>query len=276
MRHCDLLLSGHRAMAAESNVTKVTSRLSERMRVADAGDQAFTLVLGDRIAPEVVDTVTALDRQITAWHQAGGLSGLIETVPTFCSLTVIYDPLQTSRQQLLAELEQLPPADTLRSSAASRLWRLPVCYEGDCGPDLEATAASLGISVEMLIDQHRQSEYRVYMLGFLPGFPFMGDLPPALQLPRRTEPRLRVAPGSVAIAGALTAIYPSESPGGWHLLGQCAVPLFDPARPQPSLLQPGDRVGFTAVNAPEHKRLQQAAEARALDLAAFSEAEVAS
>jgi inhibitor of KinA len=263
-------------MAAESNVTKVTSRLRERMRVADAGDQAFTLVLGDRIAPEVVDTVTALDRQISALHQAGGLSGLIETVPTFCSLTVIYDPLQTSRQQLLAELEQLPPADTLRSSAASRLWRLPVCYEGDCGPDLEATAATLGISVETLIDQHRQSEYRVYMLGFLPGFPFMGDLPPALQLPRRTEPRLRVPPGSVAIAGALTAIYPSESPGGWHLLGQCAVPLFDPARPQPSLLQPGDRVGFTAVNAAEHKRLQQAAEARALDLAAFSEAEVAS
>jgi inhibitor of KinA len=263
-------------MAAESNVRNVTSGLSARMRVADAGDQAFTLVLGDRIAPEVVDTVTALDRQVAASHQAGELPGLIETVPSFCSLTVIYDPLQTSRQQLLAALEQLPPADTLRRSSASRLWRLPVCYEGDCGPDLEATAAALGISVETLIDQHRQAEYRVYTLGFLPGFPFMGDLPSALQLPRRREPRLRVAPGSVAIAGALTAIYPSESPGGWHLLGQCAVPLFDSARPQPSLLQPGDRVCFTAVNAAEHRRLQQAAEARALDLARFAEVEVAS
>ncbi|NMQ26523.1 5-oxoprolinase subunit PxpB [Candidatus Accumulibacter phosphatis] len=262
-------------MAAESTITNVTSRLCEWTRVADAGDQAFTLVLGDRIAPGVVDTVTALDRQITAWHQAGALPGLIEMVPTFCSLTVIYDPLQTSRQKLLAELEKLPPADMLPASSAFRLWRLPVCYEGDCGPDLEATAATLGISVETLIDQHRQSEYRVYMLGFLPGFPFMGDLPPALQLPRRSEPRLRVAPGSVAIAGALTAIYPSESPGGWHLLGQCAVPLFDPARPQPSLLQPGDRVCFTAVNTAEHRRLQQVAEARELDLAAFAEVEVA-
>ena len=262
-------------MAAESTITNVTSRLCEWTRVADAGDQAFTLVLGDRIAPGVVDTVTALDRQITAWHQAGALPGLIEMVPTFCSLTVIYDPLQTSRQKLLAELEKLPPADMLPASSAFRLWRVPVCYEGDCGPDLEATAATLGIRVETLIDQHRQSEYRVYMLGFLPGFPFMGDLPPALQLPRRSEPRLRVAPGSVAIAGALTAIYPSESPGGWHLLGQCAVPLFDPARPQPSLLQAGDRVCFTAVNTAEHRRLQQVAEARALDLAAFAEVEVA-
>lgn len=260
-------------MASESNVA---SGAGEPMRVVDAGDQAFTLVLGDRIAPEVVDTVTALDRQIATSHKAGALPGLIETVPTFCSLTVIYDPLQTSRRQLLADIAQLPPADTHVASSTSRQWRLPVCYEGDCGPDLEATAAALGMSVEALIAQHQQTEYRVYMLGFLPGFPFMGDVPPALQLPRRTEPRLRVAPGSVAIAGALTAIYPSESPGGWHLLGQCAVPLFDPARPQPSLLQPGDRVRFTAVNAAEHTCLQQAAKTRALDLAAFSDAAVAS
>ncbi|WP_313950314.1 5-oxoprolinase subunit PxpB [Accumulibacter sp.] len=260
-------------MAAESDVS---FDVSERMRVVDAGDQAFTLVLGERIAPEVVATVTALDRQIAALQQTGSLPGLIETVPTFCSLTVIYDPLQTSRRQLLAELAQLPPADARVSSPSSRRWRLPVCYEGDCGPDLEGTAAALGMSAEALIVQHQQTEYRVYMLGFLPGFPFMGDLPPALQLPRRSEPRLRVPPGSVAIAGALTAIYPSESPGGWHLLGQCAVPLFDPAWPQPSLLQAGDRVSFSTVNTAEHTRLLHAAKARALDLAAFSDAEVAS
>jgi inhibitor of KinA len=263
-------------MAAESNVTNVTSGLNERMQVVDVGDQAFTIVLGEQIAPEVVAAVSALDRQIAALQQGGTLSGLIETVPTFCSLTVVYDPLQTSRQQLLAELAQLPPADTHVASSGSRLWRLPVCYEGDCGPDLEATAAALGMSVEALIEQHQQGEYRVYMLGFLPGFPFMGDLPSALQLPRRSEPRLRVPPGSVAIAGALTAIYPSESPGGWHLLGQCPLPLFDPARPQPSLLQAGDRVGFTAVDTAEHQRLQQAAAARALDLAAFSDVGVLS
>lgn len=260
-------------MAPESNVA---SGVRERMRVVDAGDQAFTIVLGERIAPEVVATVTALDRQIAALHQTGTLPGLIETVPTFCSLTVIYDPLQASRRQLLAEIARLPPADTHVASSASRRWRLPVCYEGDCGPDLEATAAALGMSVQALIAQHQQSEYCVYMLGFLPGFPFMGDVPPALQLPRRSEPRLRVPPGSVAIAGALTAIYPSESPGGWHLLGQCAVPLFDPERPKPSLLQAGDRVCFAAVDAAEHTRLQQAAKARALDPAAFLDAEVAS
>ena len=260
-------------MAAESDVVSV---FGDGMRVADAGDQAFTLVIGERISPDVVAAVTALDRQIAYLDQAGALPGLIETVPTFCSLTVVYDPLQTSRQRLLAELAQLPPGDTRVASSPARRWRLPVCYERDYGPDIEATAATLGMSIAALVDQHQQTQYRVYMLGFLPGFPFMGDLPPPLQLPRRTEPRLRVPPGSVAIAGALTAIYPSESPGGWHLLGQCAVPLFDPARPQPSLLQPGDRVCFTAVNAAEHRRLQQAAEARALDLGAFAEVEVTS
>jgi KipI family sensor histidine kinase inhibitor len=257
-------------MAAEPHVM---TDASEEMRVLDAGDQAFTLVVGERIAPEVVAAVTALDRQITGLREAGSLPGLIETVPTFCSLTVIYDPLQTSRQQLLSVIGQLSPADADNASTSSRLWRLPVCYGGEHGPDLVATAAALNLSPEALIAQHQDAEYRVYMLGFLPGFPFMGDVPPALQLPRRTEPRLRVAPGSVAIAGALTAIYPSESPGGWHLLGQCAVPLFDPKRAQPSLLQAGDRVRFTSVNAAEHARLHQAVAAGELDLAGFSEAE---
>jgi KipI family sensor histidine kinase inhibitor len=248
-------------VAAEQNVMALP--------VLDAGDRAFTVVLGDRIAPEVVAAVTVLDRQISVLRESGGLAGLIETVPTFCSLTVIYDPLQVSRKDLLTQLAQLPPVDAADASAASRHWRLPCCYGGEFGPDLETTAAALSLTADELIEQHQQSEYRVYMLGFLPGFPFMGDVPAALQLPRRTEPRLRVAPGSVAIAGALTAIYPSESPGGWHLLGQCAVPLFDPARLQPSLLQAGDRVSFIAVGADEHARIEQAAKTGGFDFEAL-------
>src|SRR5690606_19723136 len=134
--------------------------------------------------------------------------------------------------------------------------RLPVCYEGEAAPDLAAVAATLGIRVDELIAAHSGTEYRVYMLGFLPGFPFMGDLPAHLRLPRRAQPRVRVPAGSVAIATGLTAIYPWESPGGWHLLGRCPVPLFDARRAAPALLAAGDRVRFTPVSSAECRAIE--------------------
>ena len=216
-------------------------------RLLDAGDGAFTVEFGEVIAADLLARVQALDSAIGRLQAAGGLPGLIETMPTFRSLTLFFDPLRSGRAELIAALQPLFEDKAPPPLASGRRWRLPVCYEAGAGSDLVDTAAALGLGVDELVALHSGTEVSVYMLGFLPGFPFMGELPAALHRPRRSQPRLRVPAGSVAIAGALTAIYPWESPGGWHLLGRCPLPLFDATRAAPSLLSVGDRVRFEPV-----------------------------
>lgn len=223
-------------------------------RILDLGDRALTVEFGDAIDPALLAQVAALD------HACAGaaLPGVVETVPSFRSLTIIFDPLVTSRAKLLPALEVLLGADAAGSAAPARRWRLPACYEGDFAPDLADVAQRCSLSADGVVELHSGTEYVVYMLGFLPGFPFMGDVAEPLRLPRRAEPRVAVPAGSVAIANGLTAIYPWQSPGGWHLLGNCPLPLFDAARASPALLAAGDRVYFEAVDAREHKRITEA------------------
>lgn len=234
-------------------------------RILDCGDAAFTIEFGDAIDPALQERVRRLDAALTAACEHGSVPGLLETVPTFRSLTVLYDPLLTRRETLLAAIAPHIDADIGSTSAAVRHWRLPACYEGDSGPDLDEVARMAGTTRDTIVALHTGTEYVVYMLGFLPGFPFMGDVAPALALPRRAEPRIRVPAGSVAIATGLTAIYPWESPGGWHLLARCPVPLFDARRASPALLQAGDRVRFVAVSQAEHRRLDAALAGGELD-----------
>ena len=235
------------------------------LRLLDAGDAAFTVEFGDAVDPALLAAVQALDRAIAREQAAGRLPGVIETMPTFRSLTVFFDPLVTGRGAVTRALRPVLDAVDHAAPVEGRHWRLPVCYEGEAAPDLAATAAAVGATAEEVVDLHSRTEYRVYMLGFLPGFPFMGDLPAPLHLPRRTQPRVRVPAGSVAIAGGLTAIYPCESPGGWHLIGRCPVPLFDARRDSPSLLAVGDRVQFETVSTDELRRLEAALQAGEID-----------
>jgi KipI family sensor histidine kinase inhibitor len=234
-------------------------------RILNSGDTAFTIEFGNAINPAVQAAVDALDHAIARAHADGEIPGLIETVPTFRSLTVIYDPLLTHRAALLASITPLAQSANPASNAPPRVWRLPACYTGDAGPDLDDTARALDLTTTELVALHAQTDYVVYMLGFLPGFPFMGDLPDTLRLPRRTEPRVRVPAGSIAIAAGLTAIYPWESPGGWHLLGRCPVPLFNPARSRPALLQAGDHVRFEPVSTTECERIERASASGEID-----------
>ena len=224
-------------------------------RLLDAGDAAFTVEFGNAVSPALLAAVQALDAAIAQQQASGQLPGLIETMPTFRSLTVFFDPLVTGRRALIDALQPMFDVPAPAAPVAGRHWRLPVCYEGEAGPDLAATAKAIGSTVDEVVALHSGTSFVVYMLGFLPGFPFMGDLPQQLHLPRRTEPRLRVPAGSVSMAGGLSAIYPWESPGGWHLLGRCPVPLFDARRAQPSLLSVGDRVTFQPVPWAEFQRL---------------------
>lgn len=226
----------------------------------DAGDSACVLEFGDTIERAVLERVGALDRHVRALAGDGRLDGLVETVPTFRSLALLFDPLVTEPATLLDAIAREAPDVRPDADAEPREWSLPVRYGGAHGPDLEEVAVRTRLSTVEVIERHTGTPLIAYMLGFLPGFAFLGDIDADLRLPRRETPRLRVPPGSVAIANGLSAVYPWQSPGGWHLLGHCPVPLFADEGDVPALLRAGDTVRFHAVEADEHAALTHAAE----------------
>ena len=212
-------------------------------RILPVGGGALVVEFGTTVDPAVNARVLALDAALAA----AAPPGVVETVPTFRSLMVHYDPGVTGAATLGETIAGLLD-HAGEAPAAERTWRIPVCYQGDdLAPDLAEVAARTGLAPEDVIAIHTGGRYRVYMLGFLPGFPYMGDLDRRLVLPRRADPRVRVPAGAVAIATTLTAVYPVESPGGWHLIGASPARLFDPARDPPVPLAPGDAVVFEPV-----------------------------
>ncbi len=220
------------------------------------GDTGLTVEFGDEIDPDISAQVLGLDRRLAC----AGIAGVIETVPTFRSLLVCFDPLKLDPQWLQDRiLELVEESGPVRFR--TRRWDIPVCYEGPCAPDLDMVARRIGLTAHEVVVRHAAPIYHVYMLGFLPGFPYLGDVPVSLRLPRRSEPRLRVPAGSVAIATSTTAIYPVESPGGWHLIGRSPVVLFDSGRTPPALLSPGDDVHFYPLSARNYAALERDARA---------------
>ena len=221
------------------------------VRILNSGDTALVVEFGDRIDRAISDRVLALRARV----DAARIAGVVETLPTFRSLMVHYDPLQTGAAELTAAVEALlEGADTV--DQARRLWRVPVCYEGDLAPDLPEVAERTRKSASEVVTLHSSTRYHVYMVGFLPGYPYMGDLLAPLRLPRRADPRVRVPPGSVAIATAMTAIYPVECPGGWHLIGTTPIRIFDAGTEPPALFAPGDAVEFAAIDRATFDRLR--------------------
>jgi inhibitor of KinA len=227
------------------------------VRFLCAGDRALIVEFGDRVDRALSEDVLRLNAVIAS----NAPSGVVETVPTFRSLMVHYDPLVTTRSNLEQEIRSLLDRDRSPRIGA-RLWRVPVCYEGEFAPDLAEVARLTGLTPDEVVALHSGTRFHVYMLGFLPGFPYMGDLPQALALPRRADPRLRVPAGSISIATSLTAIYPYESPGGWHLIGATPIRLFDADRPRPALFAPGDAITFEAIDPVSFAAIRQAVENR--------------
>jgi inhibitor of KinA len=222
-------------------------------RFLSAGDTALVVEFGSVVDPALIATVQGLDRAVAA----AALPGVVETVPSFRSLMIHYDPLVTSAAALSAAVLALERG-AVAAAAPVRRWRLPCCYAAQFAPDLDHVAAATGLPAEAVVTEHSGTEFTVAMLGFLPGCPFLAGLDARFDLPRRTRPRTRVPAGSVAVAQTLSVIYPAESPGGWHLIGNCPVPLFDPNRASPTLLAPGDIVRFHPIDAPEHDRIRGA------------------
>jgi KipI family sensor histidine kinase inhibitor len=229
-------------------------------RFLAAGDTALVVEFGDHVDRRLSELVLALARRL----EFARVEGVVEMVPTFRSLMVHYDPLQVTHAILKGRIALL--LDGLEASeTAGRRWRLPACYDASLGLDLAEVAQRTGMSIGQVIERHSSARQLVYMMGFLPGLPYLGGLPPEFALPRRENPRVKVPAGSISVAMAMTVIYPLESPGGWHILARTPAPLWDMRRPQPALLAAGDTVTFAPISLAEYEAmLAQAAAGRLL------------
>ena len=211
------------------------------------GDAALAVEFEQRIDPAVNARALAVAAALRAARHAG----VLDVVEGFCSVTVVFDPLRTDVPRVAAALETAAERERGGVEAGPEV-ALPVCYGGRHGPDLEAVAAFAGCSVDEVVARHSGAEYRVYMLGFLPGFAYLGSVDPRLAVPRRRSPRLRVPAGAVGIAGLQTGVYPLEAPGGWNLIGRCPVRIFDLERAEPFRLRAGQRVRFEPITEAEY------------------------
>jgi len=211
------------------------------------GDRGLLIEFGDEISAEVNEKV----RKMSLAIQAETPEGILEVVPTYRSLLVLYSPLIIALEELKRKLQQLEEGLKEISFSDPTLTKIPVLYGGDFGPDLRKVAEYLRLTPEEVIRLHCSKPYFIYMIGFMPGFPYMGELPDALITPRLKTPRLSVPAGSVAIAQKQTGIYPVESPGGWQILGRTPAKLFNPEKEPPVLLQMGNLVQFYPISEKE-------------------------
>jgi KipI family sensor histidine kinase inhibitor len=221
------------------------------------GDRGFLVELGDEIAPEINRRV----RVLTAALDQDVPEGVLEIVPTYRSILMIYDPLLTSPAKLEKEISGL--LDRLDSIEIPEptVVHIPVCYGGEHGPDLEHVAKVHDLTTEEVIRIHSEPQYLIYMIGFTPGFPFLGGLPEILATPRLESPRVLVPAGSVGIANNQTGMYSIDSPGGWQLIGRSPLKPFQPEKENPFLYQAGDYLKFDPITPEEYDRIRAEVEA---------------
>lgn len=216
-----------------------------------AGDSALNVVFSDTISPET----STLIRSASEHLMHNPIPGVIELVPTFCSMMVCYDPLQTSASELAQRLRQGLIGIGEVTLSARRIVHIPVCYGGKFGPDLPTVAEHAKLSESEVIALHSGHDYLIDMLGFLPGFAYLGGLDERLHTPRLAVPRTRIEAGSVGIGGAQTGIYPLPSPGGWQIIGRTPLAPYDPHRKRPILYEAGDYLRFEPISEQEYQAL---------------------
>ncbi len=229
------------------------SRVFEKAKFRVTGDCGLLVEYGDAIDPAVNHKV----RSMAIVLQNHMPAGVIEIVPTYRSILICYDPSITNPSILKATLTDWESGLAKIEIPPPKVVEIPVCYGGTYGPDIAHVAQSHHLTVQEVIDLHSEPEYLIYMVGFTPGFPFLGGLPEVLHTPRLKTPRTRVPRGSVGIANGQTGIYPIASPGGWQLIGNTPITLFAPARANPFLYQAGDLIRFIPISADEYQRLAE-------------------
>lgn len=233
-------------------------------------ETAIRVVFGTDISPETNREV----RKLTDLSERRPLPGMIEVVPSFAAVTIFYDPLKAAEerqgrrnvtvvQHMTDSLQRLLLTDKAEAESRTRVIEIPVLYGGEYGPDLSFVARHAGLSEQDVVDKHTAREYPVYMIGFAPGFPYLGGMDPKISAPRLETPRLSVPAGTVGIAGAQTGVYPVSTPGGWRIIGRTPTVLFRPDQVPPSLLRAGDRVTFRSVTQEEYAVLADRANSSA-------------
>lgn len=227
--------------------------------ISPLGDHAVTVQFADVMRKDINQKVLQLAMQL----QQKPVEGILDIIPAYASLTVVYDPLKIKpvsgkciSAYMITELneliKQMPPTNL----APSRKMHIPVCYDASLGIDIEAMALAKNMSIKALITFHTSISYRVYMIGFLPGFAYMGMVDEKIATARKATPRPLVAAGSVGIAGSQTGIYPLDSPGGWNIIGQTPLKAFDKKRTPPCLFQPGDEVIFESISLEDFEKIK--------------------
>jgi inhibitor of KinA len=233
-------------------------QMERNYRISSLGDRAVIIEWEQQIDGAIHHQVMQAFRQLQGLHKPY----ILDLIPAYASLTVVYDAVLLYRQQhsyagekirelIMATLDEA----TATITAQPRLLEIPVCYDPSLGPDIPAMAGHKNISPEQIIELHTEQIYTVYMVGFLPGFPYMGKVHDLLVTPRLKQPRLRVPAGSVGIAGAQTGIYPQESPGGWNIIGRTPLQLFDACADAPCYCVPGDQVKFMPVSLKDFREM---------------------
>lgn len=220
------------------------------------GDSAILVEFGDDVCEETNTRV----RSFALAVRQRGLTGITEVVPTYRSVLVYYDPLGVAPELLTASLEELEHSLDALVLPRPRLVFVPTVYGGSCGPDLPFVARHNDLTEEEVVRIHSSADYRVYMIGFTPGFPYLGGMSTRIATPRLESPRKLIPAGSVGIGGSQTGIYSVEAPGGWRLIGRTPLRLFDPARENGSLLRAGDHVRFEAVPEEEFAEIRRGVE----------------
>lgn len=221
------------------------------MKILCAGDCAVTVEFENEISPGTNGLVLALDAAL----QAAQIKGMTETVPAYRSLLVYYDPCVAGYAEIERQIRQLSENLNAAHAVSNRVVRIPVCYGGKYGEDLADVAQHTGLTAEEVVRLHSAETYLIYMLGFLPGFAYLGGMNPKLATPRLDTPRKVIPAGSVAIGGQQTGIYPMPSPGGWRLIGRTPIKPYDPHRAEPFLYRAGDSILFEPISEEDFDRI---------------------
>jgi len=228
----------------------------QNIKILTAGDAALLIEFGKEISPEINAKITATVQLMKEQH----IEGVVDIIPAFCSLLINYDPRVLSYDELSKRMKRLLNMDIKTGESKRRVFEIPVCYGGKYGPDLANIAEHAGLTEEEVVKIHSSRDYLIYMLGFLPGFCYLGGLDERIHTPRLANPRLKINAGSVGIGGSQTGIYPLDSPGGWQLMGMTPVKTYDPGRDVPILLSAGDYIRFIPVEEEEYLRIKELVE----------------
>ena len=230
--------------------------MQNNIKILTAGDSSILVEFGKVISPEINRKITAMVQLMKMQH----IEGVVDIIPAFCSLLINYDPRVISYEEIKERMQHLLKMDAKMDEGKKKIYEIPVCYGGEFGPDIANIAQHAGLTEEEVIKIHSSRDYLIYMLGFLPGFCYLGGLDERIHTPRLANPRIKISAGSVGIGGSQTGIYPLDSPGGWQLMGMTPVKTYDPDREVPILLEAGDYIRFIPIDEEEYNRIKELVE----------------